>query len=114
MGTWRAYSWRICLGLVVAVGVTVAAMLAWRTYQDIRWHASLHDPMVKVLELSRHTRQAGRSFQECETCPEMVVVPAGRVLMGASWPDDLSARPQWRAVVADAFAVSKHDITFVE
>ncbi len=57
------------------------------------------------------------AFKECENCPEMVVVPAGEVLMGSSRSDienGLAAAnegPQHKAVVKQPFAVGRFEVT---
>ena len=56
-------------------------------------------------------------FTECESCPEMIVVPAGRFLMGArneepgSTPDE---RPQHEVNFAQPFSVGRFPVTFSE
>lgn len=54
------------------------------------------------------------TFRECETCPEMVVIPAGSFTMGS--PDDeADRRPQegpTRNVAVARFALAKTEITF--
>ena len=57
------------------------------------------------------------SFRECDTCPEMVVVPAGSFMMGS--PDDEKSRgksegPQHRVTFARSFAVGRFAVTFDE
>ena len=57
-----------------------------------------------------------RTFKDCLTCPEMVVVPAGTFTMGS--PDSEVERksgegPQWQAQVA-TFAVSATEITWAD
>ncbi len=57
------------------------------------------------------------SFHECTRCPEMIVVPAGRFVMGS--PPDEKGRyddegPPRNVVIASNFAVSKFAITFDE
>jgi formylglycine-generating enzyme required for sulfatase activity len=57
------------------------------------------------------------SFRECDTCPEMVVVPAGSFIMGS--PDDEKAReknegPQHPVTFARSFAVGRFSVTFDE
>src|SRR5947207_10785144 len=55
------------------------------------------------------------TFQECEQCPEMVVVPAGSFLMGspANEPErDREEGPQHRVTIAKALAVGKFSVTF--
>lgn len=48
----------------------------------------------------------GETFKDCDDCPEMVVVPAGSFLMGAS--------PQRRVEIDYDFAVGKYEVTVAE
>src|SRR5262245_37248187 len=57
------------------------------------------------------------SFKDCDVCPEMVVVPAGRFLMGS--PADeadrkLNEGPQHWVTIGRPFAVGKFEVTFAE
>jgi formylglycine-generating enzyme required for sulfatase activity len=56
----------------------------------------------------------GDTFQECDICPEMVVVPAGSFTMGS--PDSEKGRNTWEGpqhdvTFARAFAVGKFEVT---
>lgn len=56
----------------------------------------------------------GQSFQDCPTCPVMMVVPAGHFLMGS--PADEAGRydnegPQHDVVVSHPFAISRDPVT---
>ena len=57
----------------------------------------------------------GDSFKEGADCPEMIVVPAGRFLMGSpagqGYDDE---RPQHEVTIAKPFAVAKFALTFDE
>lgn len=56
-------------------------------------------------------------FKECESCPEMVVVPAGEFTMGAPVTErssDSDERPQHRVVFGNRFAVGRFAVTFAE
>jgi formylglycine-generating enzyme required for sulfatase activity/uncharacterized caspase-like protein len=68
---------------------------------------------------------AGETFQDCEVCPEMVVVPAGSFEMGSTeaeirqaviggsdryWASD--ELPRHYVSVEQAFAVGKYEVTF--
>ena len=56
-------------------------------------------------------------FQDCETCPRMVVVPAGEFIMGS--PENEPGRlyyegPQRKITILQPFAVGKFEVTFDE
>lgn len=62
-------------------------------------------------------KPVGSVFQDCATCPEMVVVPAGSFTMGsAALETGLYANetPAHKVVFAKPFAVGKFEITFDE
>jgi formylglycine-generating enzyme required for sulfatase activity len=58
----------------------------------------------------------GRSFEDCPTCPEMVVVPAGKFTMGS--PNREKERDkdetQVQVSISQPFAVGKFEVTFAE
>jgi len=59
--------------------------------------------------------EVGSTFTDCESCPDMVVVPAGRFLMGAAKSEkghQAAEEPQHAVTVASPLAVSKFEITF--
>ena len=61
--------------------------------------------------------KAGETFRDCDQCPEMVVIPAGKFTMGS--PDSEVGRskdegPQHTVTIARPFAVSKYEVTFDE
>ena len=80
-----------------------------------------------------HALKPGETFWECvhgagqDICPEMVVIPAGTFMMGASpsdpkpppsagpeHQDTISDTPQHQVTIAAPFAVSKNELTFDE
>lgn len=79
-----------------------------------------------ALALAPGTPAAGQAvgevFQDCDTCPVMVVLPAGSYLMGS--PDSETAtsgeggrgqeRPQHRVAIAEPFAVGVYEVAFTE
>ena len=66
-------------------------------------------------------QRPGDTFKDCDACPEMVVVPAGRIVMGAQAgeaaregvPNDQAnrERPPHQTTIARPFAVAKHEVT---
>ena len=71
-------------------------------------------PLTPELE---RTLKPKDSFKECDTCPEMVVVPAGSFTMGtpASEPYRLKGEdPLHRVTLAKLFAVGRFSVTFDE
>ena len=59
--------------------------------------------------------KAGNTFKECSDCPQMIVVPAGRFMMGSpEGQGNDKERPQHEVTIAKPFAVSKFELTFDE
>ncbi len=68
----------------------------------------------KVAELNA---RAGETFRDCPHCPEMVVVPSGRFMMGSPPSEkdrDDDEGPVHRVAFAAPFAVGVHEVTFAE
>jgi len=56
----------------------------------------------------------GTTFRDCDVCPEMVVIPAGSFMMGASASDqgrNDDEGPQRLVNIPRALAVGKHEVT---
>ena len=64
--------------------------------------------------------EVGKVFRDCESCPEMVVVPSGSYEMGKpthelGWAHDGNPiGPVHPVTIAAAFAVSRYEVTFAE
>jgi len=60
------------------------------------------------------TAAPGAPFTDCEGCPQMVALPAGRFTMGSpeTEPERGEDEGPRREIAIDAFAVSVHEITF--
>ena len=59
----------------------------------------------------------GNTFQECEDCPLMVVVPAGKFIMGSpesEWGRLPQEGPRRRVTIGTPFAVGVYEVTFAE
>ena len=58
----------------------------------------------------------GETFQDCDECPKMVVVPSGKFTMGASSSEggDSNERPMRRVRIDYRFAVGVYEVTFDE
>ncbi len=57
------------------------------------------------------------SFTECDKCPEVIVLPAGKFAMGSAATEmgrDIDEAPQHQVVIAKPFAVARFDLTFDE
>jgi formylglycine-generating enzyme required for sulfatase activity len=63
-----------------------------------------------------HTDKPGdRQFLDCTHCPEMVVVPSGKFMMGSRpGQGDKTEFPAHEVMIARAFAVGKTEVTFDE
>ncbi len=74
---------------------------------------------------SAESQEIGERFRDCDTCPEMIVLPAGSFLMG-SLPEEAERenvptlsrgnpahweRPQHRVTIAEPFAVGVTEVT---
>lgn len=70
-------------------------------------------PKTSVLPATDHP--VGSRFRDCTDCPEMVVLPAGKVRLGSPRGEpghDASEEPQVDVTFARPFAVSTTEITF--
>ncbi len=54
-------------------------------------------------------RTPGKTFRDCDQCPEMVVIPAGRFQMGGF--GHAAEQPVHEVTISRPFAVSKYEIT---
>jgi formylglycine-generating enzyme required for sulfatase activity len=69
---------------------------------------------ASVLGQSRAAPKPGQTFQECRNCPEMVVLPAGKVTIGSPADEPLRRdnEPQKEITFARVFAIAKTAVTW--
>ena len=61
------------------------------------------------------TMEPGAVFKDCETCPEMVVIPAGSFKMGdLSGKGGSNEKPVHEVKIGYSFAVGKYEVTQAE
>lgn len=92
---------------------------AWGRYLSA-WPRGRHAAEARRRQAAAEKRERGPSvgdmFRDCANCPEMVVVPAGRFIMGSPpseeyrWRDD-DERPQRRVTIPAPFAVGVSEVT---
>ena len=61
--------------------------------------------------------QPGHVFKDCESCPEMVIIPAGKFKMGAlnnGMICDFDECPPHTVNISNSFAVGRYEITFAQ
>ena len=112
----RARSMHALVYLLLA-GI-VAGAVGWISQSYLRtqwfWYTQVR-PYVLSLATERALKP-GDTFRECSNtndCPEMVVVPAGDLMMGLEGRTG-SENPQHKVTIAAPFAVSKFEVTFDE
>lgn len=78
--------------------------------------ASRNQRMKDIQQINQQNAAwIGKSFKDCQLCPEMVVVPAGQFFMGSREGEGRSdEQPQHEVFISKPFAVSKFEVTFAE
>jgi formylglycine-generating enzyme required for sulfatase activity len=122
----RARRGKVLLGCLVAllalagVGVVYREPIRQYALGQYHWHMVM-GPSVLTAEEEKKKAASPRpdqTFAECKKgCPAMVVVPAGKFMMGSleNEPDrNASEGPQHEVTIGDPFAVSKFEVTFDE
>ena len=101
------------------VSVLVAAMAfggtAWWTQDWLKEKAYALLNVTSLQPAQERVLKAGDSFKECRDCPEMLVAPTGRFLMGSHAGEGRDEeRPQHEVTIVRPFAVAKFELTFAE
>jgi formylglycine-generating enzyme required for sulfatase activity len=129
----RRQTWTLACSLAAAI--VAGGVAAWWNQDRLRVRSDEFQDWVKVrsyafqgwlkernyalwnahpLKTAQERRLKSRDpFKECSDCPEMVVVPAGRFMMGS--PDgqgNADEHPQHAVTITKSFAVSRYELTF--
>ncbi len=108
---------------VVAAGGAHADNRAARVIGNSNYErlTTLANPQIdshRMADASRETGlELGGEFQDCEVCPQMVVLPAGTITVGLPTDelgDQMTEGPQHEVNIAASFAVGKFEVTFGE
>jgi hypothetical protein len=111
---------RHALGLVGALAACVIAVagLGSSGFLDpsylnsrVRFYRDIYLPTALTAEQERALKP-GDKFQECASCPEMVVVPAGEFMMGSEASD--VEKPPHKVIIGKPFAIGRFSVTFDE
>jgi formylglycine-generating enzyme required for sulfatase activity len=120
----RRMRWAQALVGTLAAIIALALVAYWNEQslkRDYHWFAYVRGHVLTA----QHERilKPGETFSECvrtdgdysKYCPEMVVVPAGKFMMGSSKDEDgrdADEVPMHEVTIARPFAVSKFEVTF--
>ncbi len=106
---------RVIFVLMLIIGVELTGRFNALNVERVNWYIGLQ-PNVLAAATEPQSKQMD-FFRECANCPEMVVVPAGRFMMGS--PQTEKGRfeyegPQHEIVINRHFAVAKFEVMFEE
>jgi formylglycine-generating enzyme required for sulfatase activity len=103
------------VAILVSIGavIVIAAFAIWS--HQIKAESYRLANFRTLSTADERALKATNIFKECSDCPEMIVVPAGRFLMGSP-PDqgNEGERPQHEVTIAKPFAVARFELTFDE
>ena len=116
---WRQRTGYAVVVLLLGLGVAAWANRPWieREVQRSQYLIQHYEAVIK--SDAERDLKSGATFQDCTKgspdCPEMVVVPAGKFMMGSPQGKGKDReRPQREVTIAKAFAVSKFEVTFAQ
>jgi formylglycine-generating enzyme required for sulfatase activity len=106
--------------VVAVLLIAIIGAFAWSKRDYVAARVVALAEMIRPKVLTGEAERAlmpGDRFKECAHCPEMVVLPAGRFMMGS--PSDEKGRlndegPRHQVVIGKPFAVSRFEVTFEE
>lgn len=113
---------------IAVIAVIVAAVgVAWHKQNALRdryfWYRDMHALLLPIRDMNLASQPAGsvKPFADCrQGCPEMIVIPAGKFMMGNSASPDIPCdenhptceSPQHEVTFDRPFAVSQTEVTF--
>jgi formylglycine-generating enzyme required for sulfatase activity len=116
---WRA--WPHWTAVAAAFAIAAVAAIAGFASGFLSRHASIEiartifPQSAAIAHVSYNGPPDGTSFRDCsEGCPEMIVIPPGRFLMGAAYGEHGHSgheSPQHVVTIRYHFAVAKYDVT---
>ncbi len=105
----RRTGYAAVLALLVIVGGLTATLA--------RWEPIATSAAFRVMNLTKDLTKPGTVFQDCLSCPELAVVPAGSFMMGLFDIGPLRDRddyPYRKVTIDRQFAVGKFEVTFAQ
>jgi formylglycine-generating enzyme required for sulfatase activity len=86
--------------------------------EQVYWRVIMGPRVLTVAQEKEKAANPGSDFKECVTgCPTMVVVPAGKFMMGSPESEEEHVAyegPQHEVTIAKPFAVGRTEVTFAE
>ena len=107
--------------LLVAAGL--ALIVAWFVQGADKPRPPAPDPMkaeqcaATLVAGAARCLKPGEIFKDCDACPQMIVVPAGRFMMGSPSGEperDTREQPVHPVTIPRHFAISRYEVTFQE
>ena len=86
--------------------------------EQYQWRIVMRPSVLTAEQEKEKAAKPGSDFKECANgCPTMIVVPAGKFMMGSPESDNDRSNdegPQHEVTIGQPFAVGKTDVTFAE
>jgi formylglycine-generating enzyme required for sulfatase activity len=99
-------------------GLVYREAIAQEVVGQYHWRMATGPTVLTAEQEKAKAGKPGSDFKECaNSCPVMIVVPAGKFIMGSPKSEsdrEGSERPQHEVTIAKPFAVSKFEATFEE
>ena len=112
--TTNAAIYTLLLGVIAGLGLVGFINQALLKEQYV-WRMTMTPSVLTTAQEKEKAAKPGpdTKFAECKTgCPNMIVVPADKFMMGTAGEDAGSEGPQHEVAIAKPFAVSRTEVTF--